>query len=99
MTTVTTDQTTPSLFPPPASRRVLCIRLRNWPIDRLCRRRAALRDSPLALVATAGNRRLVAAACERARASGVHPGIDQAEAMAVCPGLACLPHDPAADAR
>lgn len=96
---MTTDQTTPSLFPPPASRRVLCIRLRNWPIDRLCRRRAALRDSPLALIATTGNRRLVAAACERARSSGVHPGIDQAEAMAVCPGLTCLPHDPAADAR
>jgi protein ImuB len=88
----------PSLFAP-ASRRILCVRLRNWPIDRLCRRRDALRDDPLALVATVGNRRFVAAASGRARSLGVRPGIDQAEAMAVCPSLTCLPHDPAADAR
>ena len=35
----------------------------------------------------------------RAAGRGVRPGMDQAEAMALCPSLACLPHDPAADAR
>jgi protein ImuB len=89
---------TPTLLLPP-SKRILCIRLLNWPIDRLCRRRRELRENPLALVATVGNRRFISAACRKARALSVRPGIDQAEAMAICPSLVCLPHDQAADAR
>lgn len=83
----------------PVSRHILCIRLLNWPIDRLCRRRADLRNNPLALITTVGNRRHVSAACLKARANGVRPDIDQAEANAICPSLVCLPHDLEADAR
>lgn len=89
---------TPNLLPY-NSKRILCIRLLNWPIDRLCRRRRELRDHPLALVSTVGNRRLISAACSQARKFSVRPGIDQAEAKAICPSLVCLAHDADADAR
>lgn len=59
-----------------------------------------LRRDPLALVDTVGGgRQLVAAACERAAAGGVRPGMTLAQARAVCPSLAHAPHDPEQDLR
>jgi len=74
----------------------MCVRLKQWPIDRLRRRLSPRRRESgdcqwsgkfLALVQTIASRQVVVAACEAARARGVRPGITLAEARALCPAL------------
>jgi pimeloyl-ACP methyl ester carboxylesterase len=77
----------------------MCVRLTRWPVDRLGRRRPALRREPLVLVETVGARQTVAAACDRAAAYGVRPGMTLAQARAQCPSLAHAPLDPTGDQR
>ncbi len=79
-------------------RRILCVRLLSWPTDRVKRRRPALRERPLALIAI-GRRPAVAAACVLAKAGGVREGMTLAEASALCAGLAHRPYDARQDAR
>jgi protein ImuB len=119
----------------------MCVRLTNWPIDRIKRSRqgdqksearnpksegnpksqirnhkpavvtsAALsRDSqkvsnsqisnPIVLVRTVASRQLVVFACEKARQSGIDPGMTLAEAGALCMGLIHQEHQPDKDLR
>jgi len=66
------------------------------PSDR-CSRSAAPPEPPFALVERSGNAQRLAAVCPQALALGLHPGLPLADARAREPGLAVIPHDPAAD--
>ncbi len=55
-------------------------------------------DAPLVLAHQAGQRQLIVAACPRAQAVGLHPGMAVTQARAFVPGLVVEPHDAAADA-
>ena len=59
---------------------------------------AATAEPPLVTVARTGNRLLVAAACDSARALGLHPGMAATQARALVPGLDVCDADPRADA-
>ena len=77
-------------------RRVLCLYLPRWPIER---RQAQLpADRPLALVQSAGSRRLVSATNPAAEAQGILPGLPLADARAQLPRLAIADADPEGDA-
>ncbi len=69
-----------------------------WPIDRL--RRAGptpSAETPLILSGRIGNRRVVTAACEAARALGLLPGMPVTKAQAMVPDLQVLAEDTEAD--
>lgn len=72
--------------------------MRHWPIDRLRRRRPALRHKPFVLIETSGNRQTVVHVSPEA-AHHVRPGMSLAEARARCATLTDLPATPAADLR
>ena len=55
-------------------------------------------EAPLVTAAREGQRRIIAAADHAARALGIEPGLDLAQAQARVPGLHIVPADPAADA-
>jgi protein ImuB len=74
------------------------VHLPHWPIDRLRRRRPALRDKPLVLVQTTGNRQIIVSVSPETPAE-IYPGIALAEARARYAGLIDLPTMPAADLR
>lgn len=79
-------------------RHVLCAYLRHWPIDRLRRRRRELRDKPLLLVETTGNRQTVVHVSPETPPA-IYPGMALAEARARHAGLLDFPAAPAADLR
>jgi protein ImuB len=71
-----------------------------WPIDLLRRRERGSPDPrPVLLAAREGSKRIVAHACERARAGGVRPGMALAQARALFPvgGVRIEPHRPDRD--
>ncbi|WP_439580609.1 Y-family DNA polymerase, partial [Elioraea sp.] len=78
-----------------ADRRILALHLPRFAADRAIRREPALVDTPLALWATDGPRRLITATNDRA---GIVPGTPLADAQAIVPGLVTRPADPAGDA-
>jgi protein ImuB len=53
----------------------------------------------VAVIGSTGQRRHIVDVSEPANAQGVRPGMTLAEARALCPGMACLEHDPAGDYR
>jgi len=80
-------------------KRLLCIRLPDWPIQRIVAERPALETKPVVLVETCRAGCRVAACSARARALGVAVGMPAAEvaALAGSASLGIEPHDPAAD--
>ncbi|RJF87372.1 DNA polymerase Y family protein [Oleomonas cavernae] len=81
------------------SRRHLSLWLRRLSTDRIARRSPAPADAqPLAMIAQVGAARRVAAMNDAAARLGLRPFLGLADAQAMYPGLAILPHDPAADA-
>jgi protein ImuB len=76
--------------------RVVSLFLPDWPIDRLLRAQGTAPeadtgispDAPLVLVQRIGNRRLIYATNEAARAAGLKPGMAVAQAQALAPELA-----------
>jgi protein ImuB len=84
-------------------RRILCLWLPRWPIDRLRlsqrKNSAAPADEiPFATVADAAGRRLLAAVNPAAAAAGLAPGMPLADALSFLPGLATALAEPAEDA-
>ena len=88
---------------PKTARHICCVRLLNWPIDRLQRQRerARRRDSegtsPLVLVRTVATRQLIVAANESARKFGIRSTMTLGEARALCANVEYEEHDPARD--
>jgi protein ImuB len=80
-------------------KRLLCLRLPHWPIQRLRAERPELRSEPLLLLGRDPRRgAIVVEGCERARAAGVRPGAPLAEATAMLPSTTAVRlYDPAAD--
>jgi protein ImuB len=74
------------------------VHLPHWPIDRLRRRRPALRDKPLVLVQTTGNRQTIVSVSPETP-SEIYPGMALAEGRARHAGLIHLPATPTADLR
>lgn len=70
-----------------------------WPIDRIRRRRAALRRDPLVLIENTGTRQRVVEACRQALSQGVRPGMTLPQARAMCPSLVHAEHEPGEDDR
>src|SRR5271155_3570824 len=80
-------------------RQIVCVRLKQWPIDRIRRKRPRHRHEPLVLVRTVANRQLVVCACELARSSGITAGMSLPEARALCADLGYAEHRPDEDRK
>ncbi len=80
-------------------KRILCVHLKSWPIDRIRRRYPAFQLNPLALVQTVMAKQRVVDVCPLARSAGVRPGITLAEGRALCADLCTHASDPDKDAR
>lgn len=84
-------------------RRYLCLWLPRLSTDRLTvdgvfPNRGEGMEPPLAVIETVGNRVAVRAVNAAATAAGIDPGTSLASARAICPGIATVEADPAADA-
>ena len=80
--------------------RIMCVHLKQWPIDRQRRRQRRLRRDaarPLVLLHSVTNRRTVTHACPLAMAAGVRPGMSLVEAGSLCDGLEHLEAEPEKD--
>jgi protein ImuB len=82
-----------------AVRQIMCVRLREWPIERMRRKLRQSRREPLVLVRETASRLLVICASGEAKARGVAPGMMLAAARALCPGLMHATYEPERDAR
>ena len=80
-------------------KRVLCVYLPHWPLQRLRHEQAALRDKQVAVVGQRGRAQKVTDCCAHACRAGVRPGMTLAEAMAVAPMLSAHVEDPESDLR
>jgi protein ImuB len=80
-------------------KRVLCIYLPHWPLQRLGHAQPHLRDQPLAIVGQRGRHQVVLWHCPRAQKAGIRPGMTRAEAHASAPDLPLQEEDPEADDR
>lgn len=84
----------------PEVRRFLALHLTDFATDRLQRAEPDLHfDEPLAIWASEGPRRIVAAVNAAAAQFGLRPGQALADAQAIMPTLSLRPADPAGDAR
>jgi len=81
----------------------MCVRLRQWPIDRIKRsklfRREIAEAAALAIVQVSGGKQLVVMGCLEARKCGVRQGMTLAEARALCAGLVWEPYEPEKDRK
>jgi protein ImuB len=84
-------------------RRVLCLWLPRWPIDRRPRKTATTvsaapaEAAPFAIVAETAGRRFLAVVDPAAAAAGLAPGMPLADALSFVPGLATAAAAPAED--
>ncbi len=83
----------------PVGRRILYCWLPRFATDRIARRRPALAVQPVAVVRHERGRRIAVAVNGPAGRSGVRPGQSLADARSLCPALAAVEADPAADSR
>ena len=83
----------------PGGRRILYCWLPCFATDRIARRRPALALRPVATVRRERGRRIAVAVNGPAGRSGVRPGQGLADARSLCPALAAVEADPAADSR
>lgn len=79
------------------TQRILSVWLPNWPTQRLHRAGAASPDRPTATVEAVHGQRRLETVCPRAAALGLRPGQALTQARAICPELAAIDADPAAD--
>jgi len=77
----------------------LCIHLPQWPATRYLRRHPEHAGSPLAIIRSTGQRRVVVDVNDLAQTEGIRPGHSAAEARALCPHIVNVDWDPAADDR
>jgi protein ImuB len=77
--------------------RILCLWLPNWPIQRIVRSRLELKGRAVALAISGPRGGQVAACSTEAVAQGIRVGMPVAEAQALAPQLAVLPHEPSRD--
>src|SRR5437762_2871251 len=77
-------------------KRVLCVWFPEWPIQRLCAARPALRKLPIVLFDDSRRGGFQVAHCSR-RAVGIVPGMPLAEAKALLRQAHFERHDPVAD--
>jgi protein ImuB len=79
-------------------KRVMCVYLPSWPLQRLGHESPALRQQAVVVVDSQGARGAkVVLASRLAVRAGVRPGMPLAEAQALVPRLAVHEHDPEAD--
>ena len=76
---------------------IMCVHLKQWPIDRSRRRQSDFAHRPLVLVETIASRQLIAIASDEAIAHGIRPPMTLAQARALCPGLLHAPYTPDKD--
>lgn len=79
-------------------RRVMCLWLPRWPIDRRHGSLPSAPDRPFVLALSVGNRRLITAVNAAAEELGITPGLPLTDARALHPALAVAEADPAGDA-
>src|SRR5882757_3803824 len=79
-------------------RQILCVRLKNWPIDRWKRKNAGSEHEPIALVRTVASRQVLVAVNDAATARSITAGMTLAEARAICAEVRHIEHDPYRDA-
>ncbi len=80
-------------------KRIMCVRFRQWSINRARRKHSHLHDKPLVLVHWHGQTSLVVFACSTAKTYGIRSGLTLAEAQALCPNLCALEHEPKEDIK
>jgi protein ImuB len=80
-------------------KRVMCVYLPRWPLQRLGHEQPALRKQAVVIVEPAARGPRVLLASRRAAWAGVHSGMPLAEATAIVPQLAVHDHDADADRR
>ncbi len=78
-------------------KRVLCVWLPNFPIQRLLCEQPELKLAACVLYAESGNRAQVVMASSEAKRSGIRSGMSLAEAQALSESAAFLLHDPESD--
>lgn len=79
-------------------KRVLCVWLPDFPIQRLLREQPTLRSAACVLYEESGNRAQVVVSSREAKRLGIHPGMSLAEGQALTESAAFFPHDADADA-
>lgn len=80
-------------------KRVMCIFLPAWPLQRLVHERPALRGKAVALATAHDSRPSILCYSRAAARAGVRPGMPVAEAVAIDPALLVEEEDPAGDRR
>ncbi len=75
------------------SARVLCVRLKNWPLHRLIRRQTSLRDKPLVIVVEMRGQKRIISLSSQAFAAGIRRGMTAAQAKALCADALVIEHD------
>lgn len=80
-------------------KRVLCVWLPYFPLQRLYVERPETKSAACVLYVESGNRAHVTIASQAARQDGIHAGLSLAEAQALRDAALFLPHDFAADLR
>ena len=80
-------------------RRVLCVWLPDFPIQRLFDEQPELKAAPTALYVESGNQAAIVWSSSDAKQHGIRPGLSLSEAQALCGSATFLPHDPDADLR
>lgn len=78
-------------------KRILCVYLPHWPIQRLLRTQPAQRDKAVAILQGGGRQPTISDLTATAHREGVRPGMTRAEALATFPPLRLVPHEPAVD--
>src|SRR5262249_31883462 len=81
-------------------KRVMCVYLPGWPLQRRAHHNAALRAEPVAIADPRTPRGPRVVLCSRkAAGAGIRPGMPVAEALAVEPHLRVIENDPEEDVR
>lgn len=80
-------------------KRVLCVWLPDFPMQRLFEERPELKSSPAVLYVESGNRAEVVLSSADAKRHGIRSGLSLSEAQALLDSAVFLPHDPDADRR
>src|SRR5262245_42086393 len=78
-------------------RRILCVHLPQWPLQRQLRGAPRWRSEPFAIIGVRGRIKQTVWVCPLAKKAGVRPGMPLAEAQAIEPALSLHDEDPAAD--
>lgn len=80
-------------------KRVLCVWLPDFPMQRLLDERPELKSIPTVLYVESGNRAEVVWSSSDAKRHGIRSGLSLSEAQALLESAVFLPHDPNADLR